>query len=149
MNKIQTFIYNIRWDIIINSSVTNYLIVFQNVTSVVFAISYKQCWPLFFWSLFVLIFAIIKKKWCSLKVDKDCFVVADRMLAEVAVAVFCLKVVRYCMYMWLPMYLLNAVSMWERERERVHVPTKCCEYVCEREIENERGGGGNFHNRIT
>ena len=37
----------------------------------------------------------------------------------------------------------------ERERERVHVPTKCCEYVCEREIERERGGGGNFHNRNT
>jgi len=31
------------------------------------------------------------------------------MLAEVAVAVFCLKAVRYCMYMWLPMYLLNQV----------------------------------------
>ncbi|XP_033746111.1 putative glycerol-3-phosphate transporter 5 isoform X1 [Pecten maximus] len=29
------------------------------------------------------------------------------MLAEVAVAVFCLKVVRYCMYMWLPLYLLD------------------------------------------
>lgn len=25
------------------------------------------------------------------------------MVAEVAVTVFCLKVVRYCMYMWLPM----------------------------------------------
>ena len=25
-------------------------------------------------------------------------------------AVFCLKAVRYCMYMWLPMYLLNYVS---------------------------------------
>ena len=33
-----------------------------------------------------------------------------RMLPEVAVAVFCLKAVRYCMYMWLPMYLLNYVS---------------------------------------
>lgn len=32
------------------------------------------------------------------------------MLPEVAVAVFCLKVVRYCMYMWLPMYLLNALK---------------------------------------
>lgn len=29
------------------------------------------------------------------------------MLPEVAVAVFCLKTVRYCMYMWLPMYLLH------------------------------------------
>lgn len=29
------------------------------------------------------------------------------MLMEVAVAVFCLKTVRYCMYMWLPMYLLH------------------------------------------
>jgi OPA family glycerol-3-phosphate transporter-like MFS transporter 1/2 len=25
------------------------------------------------------------------------------MVAEVAITVFCLKVVRYCMYMWLPM----------------------------------------------
>ncbi|KAK3103726.1 hypothetical protein FSP39_021400 [Pinctada imbricata] len=32
------------------------------------------------------------------------------MLPEVAVAVFCLKVVRYCMYMWLPMYLLNQLK---------------------------------------
>ncbi|XP_053377158.1 uncharacterized protein LOC123529818 isoform X2 [Mercenaria mercenaria] len=32
------------------------------------------------------------------------------MLAEVAVAVFCLKAVRYCMYMWLPMYLLNQLK---------------------------------------
>ncbi|XP_060562120.1 uncharacterized protein LOC132721762 isoform X2 [Ruditapes philippinarum] len=32
------------------------------------------------------------------------------MLAEVAVAVFCLKAVRYCMYMWLPMYLLNQLQ---------------------------------------
>ncbi|XP_041347592.1 putative glycerol-3-phosphate transporter 5 isoform X2 [Gigantopelta aegis] len=29
------------------------------------------------------------------------------MIAEVAVAMFCLKVVRYTMYMWLPMYLLK------------------------------------------
>lgn len=29
------------------------------------------------------------------------------MVPEVAVTVFCLKVVRYCMYMWLPMYLLQ------------------------------------------
>lgn len=29
------------------------------------------------------------------------------MLPEVAIAMFCLKVVRYCMYMWLPMYLLQ------------------------------------------
>ena len=27
------------------------------------------------------------------------------MVAETAITVFCLKVVRYCMYMWLPMYL--------------------------------------------
>lgn len=32
------------------------------------------------------------------------------MLAEVAIAVFCLKAVRYCMYMWLPMYLLNQLK---------------------------------------
>lgn len=32
------------------------------------------------------------------------------MLAEVAVGVFCLKAVRYCMYMWLPMYLLNQLQ---------------------------------------
>ncbi|XP_025108745.1 putative glycerol-3-phosphate transporter 5 isoform X1 [Pomacea canaliculata] len=32
------------------------------------------------------------------------------MLMEVAVAVFCLKVVRYCMYMWLPMYLLQQLK---------------------------------------
>lgn len=32
------------------------------------------------------------------------------MIAEVSVAVFCLKVVRYCMYMWLPMYLLQALN---------------------------------------
>ena len=29
---------------------------------------------------------------------------------EVSVGVFCLKAVRYCMYMWRPMYLLNQVS---------------------------------------
>lgn len=29
------------------------------------------------------------------------------MLPEVGVAVFCLKIVRYCMYMWLPMYLVQ------------------------------------------
>ncbi len=27
------------------------------------------------------------------------------MVSEVAITVFCLKVVRYCMYMWLPMYV--------------------------------------------
>ncbi|XP_059177585.1 uncharacterized protein LOC131956955 [Physella acuta] len=32
------------------------------------------------------------------------------MIAEVSIAVFCLKVVRYCMYMWLPMYLLQALN---------------------------------------
>ena len=32
------------------------------------------------------------------------------MVAEVAVTVFCLKVVRYCMYMWLPMYLLQQLK---------------------------------------
>ncbi|RUS90660.1 hypothetical protein EGW08_001560, partial [Elysia chlorotica] len=32
------------------------------------------------------------------------------MIPEVSVAVFCLKVVRYCMYMWLPMYLLQALN---------------------------------------
>ena len=34
-----------------------------------------------------------------------------RMIPEVAVGIFCLKVVRYCMYMWLPMYLLKSVSV--------------------------------------
>jgi OPA family glycerol-3-phosphate transporter-like MFS transporter 1/2 len=29
------------------------------------------------------------------------------MVPEVSITVFCLKVVRYCMYMWLPMYLLQ------------------------------------------
>lgn len=33
------------------------------------------------------------------------------MLKEVALSVFCLKTVRYCMYMWLPMYLLKRVSI--------------------------------------
>ncbi|KAL4226188.1 hypothetical protein ACF0H5_014174 [Mactra antiquata] len=37
------------------------------------------------------------------------------MLAEVAVAVFCLKAVRYCMYMWLPMYLLNSLKYSKTE----------------------------------
>jgi len=32
------------------------------------------------------------------------------MVAEVAITVFCLKVVRYCMYMWLPMYLLQQLK---------------------------------------
>ncbi|KAH3820537.1 uncharacterized protein LOC127832346 [Dreissena polymorpha] len=32
------------------------------------------------------------------------------MLVEIAVAVFCLKAVRYCMYMWLPMYLLHQLE---------------------------------------
>lgn len=32
------------------------------------------------------------------------------MLPEVAIAVFSLKAVRYCMYMWLPMYLLNQLQ---------------------------------------
>ncbi|KAK3585979.1 hypothetical protein CHS0354_038533 [Potamilus streckersoni] len=32
------------------------------------------------------------------------------MLPEIAIAVFCLKAVRYCMYMWLPMYLLNQLK---------------------------------------
>ncbi len=31
------------------------------------------------------------------------------MVPEVAITIFCLKVVRYCMYMWLPMYLLQHV----------------------------------------
>ena len=29
------------------------------------------------------------------------------LVAEVAIGVFCLKVVRYCMYMWLPLYFLR------------------------------------------
>jgi sugar phosphate permease len=32
------------------------------------------------------------------------------MVPEVAITVFCLKVVRYCMYMWLPMYLLQQLK---------------------------------------
>lgn len=32
------------------------------------------------------------------------------MLPEVAATMFCLKVVRYCMYMWLPMYLLQRLN---------------------------------------
>ncbi|ESO91510.1 hypothetical protein LOTGIDRAFT_228870 [Lottia gigantea] len=32
------------------------------------------------------------------------------MVAEVAIAVFCVKVVRYCMYMWLPLYLLRQLN---------------------------------------
>ncbi|XP_071124154.1 uncharacterized protein LOC143077030 [Mytilus galloprovincialis] len=32
------------------------------------------------------------------------------MLPEIAVSMFCLKVVRYCMYMWLPMYLLQRLK---------------------------------------
>ncbi|XP_050411594.1 uncharacterized protein LOC126826657 isoform X2 [Patella vulgata] len=32
------------------------------------------------------------------------------MVAEVAISVFCLKVVRYCMYMWLPLYLLRQLN---------------------------------------
>jgi OPA family glycerol-3-phosphate transporter-like MFS transporter 1/2 len=32
------------------------------------------------------------------------------MIPEISTAVFCLKVVRYCMYMWLPMYLLQALN---------------------------------------
>lgn len=32
------------------------------------------------------------------------------MLKEVAIGVFCLKIVRYCMYMWLPMYLLQELE---------------------------------------
>ncbi|BFZ08995.1 hypothetical protein BsWGS_12034 [Bradybaena similaris] len=31
-------------------------------------------------------------------------------IPEISTAVFCLKVVRYCMYMWLPMYLLQALN---------------------------------------
>ena len=31
------------------------------------------------------------------------------MVPETAITVFCLKTVRYCMYMWLPMYLLQEV----------------------------------------
>ncbi|KAF6039041.1 hypothetical protein EB796_002658 [Bugula neritina] len=31
-------------------------------------------------------------------------------VAEISVAVFCLKLVRYCMYMWLPMYLEKQLS---------------------------------------
>jgi OPA family glycerol-3-phosphate transporter-like MFS transporter 1/2 len=31
------------------------------------------------------------------------------MVAEVSIAVFCLKTVRYTLYMWLPMYLLQQV----------------------------------------
>jgi OPA family glycerol-3-phosphate transporter-like MFS transporter 1/2 len=32
------------------------------------------------------------------------------MVAEVAITIFCLKVVRYCIYMWLPMYLLQHLN---------------------------------------
>ncbi|CAI9720523.1 glucose-6-phosphate exchanger SLC37A2-like [Octopus vulgaris] len=32
------------------------------------------------------------------------------MVFDVALAVFCLKVVRYCMFMWLPMYLYNELK---------------------------------------
>ena len=35
----------------------------------------------------------------------------NRMVSEVAITVFCLKVVRYSMYMWLPMYLLQQVRL--------------------------------------
>jgi len=34
-----------------------------------------------------------------------------RGVAEISVAVFCLKLVRYCMYMWLPMYLEKQVIL--------------------------------------
>jgi len=32
------------------------------------------------------------------------------LIAEVSISIFCLKVVRYCMYMWLPMYLLQSLK---------------------------------------
>ncbi|XP_005098766.1 putative glycerol-3-phosphate transporter 5 [Aplysia californica] len=32
------------------------------------------------------------------------------MIPEVSFAVFCIKVVRYCMYMWLPMFLLQSLN---------------------------------------
>ncbi|XP_052780279.1 glucose-6-phosphate exchanger SLC37A2-like isoform X2 [Mya arenaria] len=32
------------------------------------------------------------------------------MLVEVSLGLFCLKTVRYCLYMWLPMYLLNQLQ---------------------------------------
>lgn len=31
-------------------------------------------------------------------------------ITEISLAVFCLKIVRYCMYMWLPMYLLHQLQ---------------------------------------
>jgi sugar phosphate permease len=38
-----------------------------------------------------------------------------RMVPEVAIAVFCLKTVRYALYMWLPMYLFQEVLAKLRE----------------------------------
>lgn len=34
-----------------------------------------------------------------------------RGVVEISISVFCLKLVRYCMYMWLPMFLEKQVTM--------------------------------------
>lgn len=45
---------------------------------------------------------------CSLSIF---YFVLDRGVIEISVAVFCLKLVRYCMYMWLPMFLEKQVRV--------------------------------------
>lgn len=43
-------------------------------------------------------------------IDSDLSILPYRLVKEMAVAVFCLKLVRYCLYMWLPLYLEKAVG---------------------------------------
>ena len=43
-----------------------------------------------------------------------CFCFTIRMVPELCWASCCVKLVRYCMYMWLPMYLYQAVSTSEQ-----------------------------------
>lgn len=39
------------------------------------------------------------------------------MVKEIAASVFCLKVVRYAIYLWLPLYLKQEVNLASRKRE--------------------------------
>ena len=38
---------------------------------------------------------------------RDLFQIFPLLVPELTVSVFCLKFVRYCMYLWLPMYLME------------------------------------------
>jgi len=64
----------------------------------------------YFYLYFLSLFKMLSLLWThhiKVKIPYSCC----RGVAEISVAVFCLKLVRYCMYMWLPMYLEKQVIL--------------------------------------